>query len=68
MATITRNFLFRQMNFAPGREVIRFEGDSHQLQEMKMEMYYVKGRFDIAIGEYETGLANIKASEAIAET
>ena len=49
-------------------EVIRFEGDSHQLQEMKMEMYYVKGRFDIAIGEYETGLANIKASESLAET
>lgn len=49
-------------------DVIHFDGDSHQLQGMKMEMYYVKGRFDIAVGDYESGIFNIKESMNLAET
>ena len=48
-------------------EVIRFDGDSRQLQEMKMEMYYIKGRFDIAVGDYESGIENIRQSMILAE-
>ena len=33
---------------ALAEEVIRLEDSSHQAQEMKMEMYYVKGRYKIA--------------------
>ena len=40
---------------ALAEEVIRLEDNSHQAQEMKMEMYYVKGRYKIAVGEYNTG-------------
>ena len=35
-------------------EVIRLSDESHQAQEMKMEMNYVKGRYKIAVGEYDT--------------
>lgn len=49
------------------QKVIQFDEDSHQLQEMKKEMYYVKGRFDIAVGEYASGIHNIEESMKLAE-
>ena len=48
-------------------KVIQFDEDSHQLQEMKKEMYYVKGRFDIAVGDYASGIRNIEESMKLAE-
>ena len=47
---------------ALAEEVIRLEDNSHQAQEMKMEMYYVKGRYKIAVGEYNTGISCIVKS------
>ena len=44
---------------ALAEEVIRLEDNSHQAQEMEMEMYYVKGRYKIAVGEYNTGISCI---------
>ena len=49
------------------QKVIQFDEDSHQLQEMKKEMYYVKGRFDIAVGDYASGIRNIEESMKLAE-
>ena len=48
-------------------EVIQFDEGSYQLQEMKKEMYYVKGRFDIAAGDYQSGISNIEESMKLAE-
>lgn len=48
-------------------EVIRLSDNSHQAQEMKMEMYYVKGRYNIAMGEYEAGISCITKSIELAE-
>lgn len=48
-------------------EVIHFDEDSHQLQGMKMEMYYIKGRYDIAVGDYDSGIFNIMESMKLAE-
>lgn len=47
-------------------EVIRLNDDSHQAQEMKMEMNYVKGRYKIAVGEYEVGVSCIRKSIELA--
>ncbi len=47
-------------------EVIRLENNSHEVQEMKMEMYYVHGRYHIAVGEYEEGIHSIKKSIRLA--
>lgn len=47
-------------------EVIRLCDDSHEAQEMKMEMNYVKGRYKIAVGEYETGVSCIQKSIELA--
>ena len=52
---------------ALAEEVIRLEENSHQAQEMKMEMYYVKGRYKIAVGEYEAGIFCIQKSMELAE-
>lgn len=52
---------------ALAEEVIRLEDNSHQAQEMKMEMYYVKGRYKIAVGEYNTGISCIVKSMELAE-
>ena len=49
------------------QKVIQFDEDSHQLQEMKKEMYYVKGRFDIAVGDYASGIRNIEESMKLSE-
>ena len=49
-------------------EVIRLSDESHQAQEMKMEMNYVKGRYKIAVGEYDTGVSCIQKSMEFAET
>lgn len=48
-------------------EVIRLDEHSHQAQEMKMEMYYIKGRYSIAVGEYDTGISCISRSMELAE-
>ncbi|MEG1144117.1 MAG: tetratricopeptide repeat protein [Clostridium sp.] len=42
--------------------VIKLEDDSAEIRQMKMEMYYIKGRYDIAMGEYDSGIANIEQS------
>lgn len=52
---------------ALAEEVICLEENSHQAQEMKMEMYYVKGRYKIAMGEYDTGIQCITESMQLAE-
>lgn len=52
---------------ALAEEVICLKDNSHQAQEMKMEMYYVKGRYKIAMGEYEVGIPCITKSMQIAE-
>ena len=52
---------------ALAEEVIRLEDSSHQAQEMKMEMYYVKGRYKIAMGEYDMGIQCITESMQLAE-
>ena len=52
---------------ALAEEVIRLEDNSHQAQEMKMEMYYVKGRYNIAMGEYDTGIQCVMESMQLAE-
>lgn len=49
-------------------EVIRLNDDSHQAQEMKMEMNYVKGRYKIAVGEYEAGVSCIQKSIELANS
>ena len=48
-------------------EVIRLSNESHRAQEMKMEMNYVKGRYKIAVGEYEAGVSCIRKSMELAE-
>ena len=34
---------------------------------MKMEMHYIKGRYDIAMGDYDSGIANIEKSIFLAQ-
>ena len=48
-------------------EVIRLSDTSPKIREMKMKMYYVKGRYNIAQGEYESGLSCIEQSILLAE-
>ena len=48
-------------------EVIRLSDTSPRSGEMKMKMYYVKGRYNIAQGEYESGLSCIEQSILLAE-
>lgn len=48
-------------------EVIRFTEDSPKVQEMKMKMYFLKGRYKIAQGEYDAGLSAIHQSMELAE-
>ena len=48
-------------------EVIRLSDTSPKVQEMKMRMYYLKGRYNIAQGEYEPGLEGIRQSIELAE-
>lgn len=48
-------------------EVICLRDDSIQAKEMKMEMYYVKGRYKIAMGEYEAGISCIERSMELAQ-
>ena len=48
-------------------EVIRLSDTSPKVREMKMKMYYVKGRYNIAQGEYEAGLPAIEQSMVLAE-
>ena len=43
-------------------EVIRLSDSSPKVREMKMKMYYVKGRYNIAQGEYGAGLSSIEQS------
>lgn len=43
-------------------DVIKLEDDSREIRQMKMEMHYIKGRHDIAMGEYDSGIANIEKS------
>lgn len=43
-------------------EVINLKDDSEEIRRMKMEMHYIKGRYDIAMGEYDSGIANIERS------
>src|SRR5699024_3018642 len=47
-------------------EVIRLEDNSHEVQEMKMEMHYVHGRYHIAVGEYAEGIDSIQKSISLA--
>ena len=47
-------------------EVIRLSDTSPKVREMKMKMYYVKGRYNIAQGEYEPGLTCIEQSIRLA--
>lgn len=47
-------------------EVIHFPDSSPKVREMKMKMYYVKGRYNIAQGEYKAGLENIGQSISLA--
>lgn len=42
------------------REVICLKEDSHEVQEMKMEMHYIYGRYHIAVGEYQKGIDSIQ--------
>lgn len=48
-------------------EVIRLSDTSPKVREMKMKMYYVKGRYNIAQGEYEPGLTCIEQSIRLAQ-
>ncbi len=48
-------------------EVIRLSDTSPKVQEMKMKMFYVKGRYNISQGEYEAGLSGIHQSISLAE-
>lgn len=48
-------------------EVIRLSDTSPKIREMKMKMYYVKGRYNIAQGEYEVGLSGIEQSISLAK-
>ncbi len=48
------------------RQVIGLKGDSHAIRQMKMEMYYIKGRYDIAMGDYDTGTDAIQKSSGLA--
>ena len=48
-------------------EVIRLSDTSPKVREMKMKMYYVKGRYNIAQGEYESGLTCIEQSIRLAQ-
>lgn len=43
-------------------EVIKLQDDSGEIRRMKMEMHYIIGRHDIALGEYDAGIANIEKS------
>lgn len=47
-------------------QVIGLKDDSPSIRQMKMEMYYIKGRYDIAMGDYDTGVAAIKRSMELA--
>lgn len=47
--------------------VIRLVSDSQEIRQMKMEMYYIKGRYDIAMGDYETGVACIEQSISLSQ-
>lgn len=48
------------------QNVIRLPDSSKEVLEMKMQMYYILGRHDIAGGEYDEGVANIEQSLHIA--
>ncbi|PNH20845.1 histidine kinase [Lachnospiraceae bacterium] len=48
------------------QNVIRLKDKSKEVAEMKMQMYYILGRHDIAEGEYDRGIANIEQSLKLA--
>lgn len=50
----------KMLNLA--EEVIKLQDDTREIRQMKMEMHYIKGRHDIAMGEYDSGIANIENS------
>lgn len=47
-------------------QVIGLKDDSPEIRRMKMEMYYVKGRYDIAMGDYDTGVGAVRRSGELA--
>lgn len=47
--------------------VINLKDDSREIRQMKMEMHYIKGRYDIAMGDYDSGIANIEKSIFLAQ-
>lgn len=47
--------------------VIKIQDDSKEIRQMKMEMHYIKGRYDIAMGDYDSGIANIEKSIFLAQ-
>lgn len=47
-------------------DVIKLQDNSREISQMKMEMHYIKGRYDIAMGEYDSGVANIEKSILLA--
>ena len=48
--------------------VIGLKEDSPLIRSMKMEMYYIKGRYEIAAGDYEAGEQDIKECRMLAES
>ncbi|MFQ9020118.1 MAG: AAA family ATPase [[Clostridium] symbiosum] len=48
-------------------DVINLKDDSREIRQMKMEMHYIKGRYDIAMGDYDSGIANIEKSIFLAQ-
>lgn len=47
-------------------QVIGLKDDSPMIRQMKMEMRYIKGRYEIAMGEYDRGNSDINCSMALA--
>lgn len=49
-------------------EITQWEDESTEAQQLKMEMNYITGRYNIAIGEYDSGKKHIKECIALAKT
>ncbi|MCJ7837185.1 AAA family ATPase [Cuneatibacter sp. NSJ-177] len=48
------------------REVIRWEDSSRESKALKMESYYILGRYDIAVGDYREGTMAVQTSIRLA--
>ena len=49
------------------KNIIQLTDDDPEIRHMKMEMYYILGRHEIAIGDYEQGVAHIEESIALSK-